>query len=109
VAAYETEVRAERIVAGQAAAREAGKVWGVSPKGRRLKVTAEQEAIVRRLDGEGAGVSAMARTTGLSRPTIYRVLGSEASSRPERGSRRARKGDGGGGKRTATPMEPVPE
>ena len=111
VAAYETEVRAERIVAGQAAAREAGKTWGGSPKGRRLKVTAEQEAIVRRLEGEGAGVSEMARTTGLSRPTIYRVLGSEASSRPgpARRARRARKAGGGGGGRSATPAEAVAE
>ena len=111
VAAYETEVRAERIVAGQAAAREAGKTWGGSAKGRRLKVTAEQEAIVRRLEGEGAGVSAMARATGLSRPTIYRVLGSEATSRPARGSRRARKagGGGGGGTRSVTSAESAPE
>jgi len=111
VAAYETEVRAERIVAGQAAAREAGKTWGGSPKGRRLKVTAEQEAIVRRLEGEGAGVSEMARTTGLSRPTIYRVLGSETSSRPgpARRARRARKAGGGGGGRSATPAEAVAE
>jgi DNA invertase Pin-like site-specific DNA recombinase len=74
VAAYETEVRAERILAGQAAARAAGKTWGGSPKGRRLKVTAEQESAVRRMKGEGTGVSAIARTTGLSRPTVYRVL-----------------------------------
>src|SRR5208283_370678 len=38
VAAYETEVRAERVLAGQAAARAAGKTWGGSKKGRRLKV-----------------------------------------------------------------------
>jgi DNA invertase Pin-like site-specific DNA recombinase len=103
VAAYETEVRAERIMAGQAAAREAGKVWGGSAKGRRLKVTAEQEAMVRRLKGEGVGVSAMARTTGLSRPTIYRVLGSEATSHPGRGARRARKGGGGRGRPADSP------
>src|SRR5215212_5796952 len=75
VAAYETEVRAERIRAGQAAARAAGKTWGGSPKGRRLKVTAEQESAVHRMKGSGEGVSAIARATGLSRPTIYRVLG----------------------------------
>jgi DNA invertase Pin-like site-specific DNA recombinase len=74
VAAYETEVRAERILAGQAAARAAGKTWGGSAKGRRLKVTAEQESAVRRMKKEGTGVSAIARTTGLSRPTVYRVL-----------------------------------
>ena len=94
VAAYETEVRAERIMAGQAAAREAGKVWGGSAKGRRLKVTAEQEAMIRRLEGEGVGVSAMARTTGLSRPTIYRVLGSEDSARPVRRKKRGGKPGG---------------
>ena len=96
VAAYETEVRAERIMAGQAAAREAGRSWGGSAKGRRLKVTSEQEAIIRRLKGEGVGVSAMARATGLSRPTIYRVLGGEAATRPAPRARRAREGGGGG-------------
>jgi DNA invertase Pin-like site-specific DNA recombinase len=96
VAAYETEVRAERIMAGQAAAREAGKVWGGSPKGRRLKVSPEQETTLRRLKGEGLGVSAIARAVGLSRPTIYRVLGSEQGPRPARGSGRVRKGSCGG-------------
>jgi DNA invertase Pin-like site-specific DNA recombinase len=74
VAAFESEARAERILAGQAAARAAGKRWGGSPKGRRLKVTADQEAVIRRMKEEGDGVSAIARATGLSRPTIYRVL-----------------------------------
>jgi DNA invertase Pin-like site-specific DNA recombinase len=95
VAAYETEVRAERIMAGQAAAREAGKVWGGSAKGRRLKVTPEQEAMIRRLEGEGVGVSAMSRTTGLSRPTIYRILGEEVLA--PAGGVRGRKGPGKGG------------
>jgi DNA invertase Pin-like site-specific DNA recombinase len=94
VSAYETEVRAERIMAGQAAAREAGKVWGGSPKGRRLKVSPEQEATLRRLKAEGQGVSAIARAVGLSRPTIYRVLGSEPAPRSARGSGRVRKGGG---------------
>jgi DNA invertase Pin-like site-specific DNA recombinase len=101
VAAYETEVRAERIMAGQAAAREAGKVWGGSPKGRRLKVSPEQETTLRRLKGEGLGVSAIARAVGLSRPTIYRVLGSEQAPRPPRGSGLGRKGAGGGRGRLA--------
>jgi DNA invertase Pin-like site-specific DNA recombinase len=96
VAAYETEVRAERVLAGQAAARAAGKTWGGSVKGRRLKVTSEQEVTIRRLRSEGAKVAAIGRATGLSRPTIYRVLrsvggagsGSEAASRSA-GSRRS--------------------
>lgn len=43
VAAYETEVRAERVLAGQAAARAQGKAWGGSKKGRLLSVTKEQK------------------------------------------------------------------
>lgn len=74
VAAYETEIRAERIVAGQAVARANGKRWGGSTKGRRLKVTDEQVATIRRMQQEGAAKTSMARATGLSRPTIYTVL-----------------------------------
>src|SRR6202042_1988554 len=48
VAAYETEVRAERVLAGQEAARAAGKKWGGSEKGRRLKVSEEQLSVIRR-------------------------------------------------------------
>ena len=74
VAAYETEVRAERVLAGQAAARAAGKRWGGSKGGRRLKVTDEQVAAVRRLHKEKVTIAGIARATGLSRPTIYRLL-----------------------------------
>jgi DNA invertase Pin-like site-specific DNA recombinase len=73
------EVRSERIRAGQAVARANGKRWGGSCKGRRLKVTAEQvQAIGRLKEDEGQKIAAIARATGLSRPTIYRVLGSTA-------------------------------
>lgn len=74
VAAYENEVRSERILAGQAAARAAGKTWGGSRKGRRLSVTDEQIAAVKRMNGHGETKAAMARATGLSRPTIYSIL-----------------------------------
>jgi len=77
VAAYETEVRAERILAGQAAARERGVHWGGSRRGRRIKVTAEQISAIRRLQSEGEAVSATARATGLSRTTVYRILGED--------------------------------
>ena len=80
VAAYETEVRAERVIAGQAAAREKSKHLGRRPGIRtRVKVTPEQEQLVKRLKGEGQGVSAIARSTGLSRPTIYSVLKSDVT------------------------------
>ena len=45
VAAYETEVRAERILAGQTAARMRGVHWGGSVRGRRIKVTVEQTVL----------------------------------------------------------------
>ena len=37
VAEYETEVRAERVAAGQAVARRKGKTWGGSKKGWRCE------------------------------------------------------------------------
>ena len=74
VAAYENEVRSERIVAGQSVALAAGKRWGGSRPGRRLKVTDEQVTTVNRMHREGASTAAMARATGLSRPTVYNLL-----------------------------------
>jgi DNA invertase Pin-like site-specific DNA recombinase len=84
VAQYETEVRAERIHAGLEVAKSNGVKLGRPKqvgdgKGKRLKVTAEQVEIVRRLRSEGEGVSAIARTTGLSRPTVYGLLGDQAA------------------------------
>jgi len=80
VAAYENEVRSERIVAGQQAARKQGRTWGGSSRGRRLKVNAEQVAIIRRLHGEGAAVAAISRAVNLSRPTVYSVLAGAAGA-----------------------------
>ena len=74
VALYESESRSERILAGQAAARRKGIRWGGSTKGRRLKVTPELEARVKRLQARGKPISHIAQETGLSRPTVYRVL-----------------------------------
>jgi DNA invertase Pin-like site-specific DNA recombinase len=75
IARFETEVRAERVAAGQAAARARGIVWGGSEKGRMIKVTPEQVAMIRRMKAEGTKITAIARTIGLSRPTIYARLG----------------------------------
>lgn len=75
VAAYETEVRAERVIAGQAVARANGVRFGRPPgPGKRVKVTAEQESAIDRLRSEGTAIAAIARATGLSRPTVYDVL-----------------------------------
>ena len=75
VAAYENEVRSERIVPARPLRSANGKRWGGSPKGRRSKVTTEQVQAIHRLKDEGGKVAAIARATGLWRPTIYSVLG----------------------------------
>lgn len=75
VAAYETEIRGERIAAGQAAARAKGKSWGGSKRGRKIRATDEKRTAIKRLKAEGASVASIARTVGLSRPTVYAVLG----------------------------------
>jgi DNA invertase Pin-like site-specific DNA recombinase len=75
VAQFETEIRAERILAGQAAARAAGQVWGGGKVGRRVRLSAEKERAIKQLSREGKGISEISRVVGLSRPTIYKVLG----------------------------------
>jgi DNA invertase Pin-like site-specific DNA recombinase len=74
VASYETEVRAERIQAGITAAKAQGKRWGGSTKGRLLKTTAEQVRQIVKMKADGEKVSTIVRTTGVSWPTVYRVL-----------------------------------
>ena len=74
VAQYETELRGERVRAGQTVARANGKCWGGSKKGRRVKVTDLQIRTIRRLKADGEPVAAIARAVGLSRPTIYSIL-----------------------------------
>ena len=74
VAEYETEVRAERVAAGQAVARKRGKKWGGSKPGWRWKVTDEQVTAIREMQAAGRKITHIAGVTGLSRPTIYRVL-----------------------------------
>lgn len=80
VAAYENEIRSERIRAGQAAARAQGKRWGGGIKGRRIKVTDEQLIVIRRLHSERMPIAQIARAVGLSRPTIYATLAAPAVS-----------------------------
>lgn len=74
VAEYETEVRAERVLAGQHVARHKGKTWGGSQKGWRWKVSDDQLAAIHEMRAAGKPIAQIARVTGLSRPTIYRVL-----------------------------------
>ena len=63
VAEYETEVRAERVRAGQAAARAKGKTWGGSKPGRFFKVTPDQITAIRKMVDEGQNIARIARIT----------------------------------------------
>jgi DNA invertase Pin-like site-specific DNA recombinase len=74
VAEYETEVRRERVLAGQQVARLKRKTWGGSEKGWRWKVSDEQVAAIKEMKAARTPIAKIARITGLSRPTIYRVL-----------------------------------
>ena len=74
VAAYETELRGERVRAGQAAAKSAGKTWGGSAKGKLRKATEEQVEAALSMKARGTSISAICRTINLSRPTVYRIL-----------------------------------
>lgn len=74
VAQFETELRAERVRAGQAAAKAAGKSIGGRKAGVRVRLTIEKENAVKRLHKSGTSVSEIARTLQLSRPTVYKAL-----------------------------------
>jgi DNA invertase Pin-like site-specific DNA recombinase len=77
VATYETEVRKERQLAGIQAVRmrNGGKCpWGGSKTGRRLKVTQEKEALIKKLQQDGKKITAIAKLVGLSRQTCHSVL-----------------------------------
>jgi DNA invertase Pin-like site-specific DNA recombinase len=75
VAQFETEVRVERILAGQAAARAAGKVLGGGKAGRRVRLSEEKERTIKQLHSQGRKVAEIARVVGLSRPTVYKAIG----------------------------------
>lgn len=74
LAEFERDVLRERTIAGLAAARAQGRVGG-----RREKLNEQQKADVRQLwnGGKGRTVTALAKSFGVSRPTIYRALGVE--------------------------------
>jgi DNA invertase Pin-like site-specific DNA recombinase len=78
VAQFETEVRAERVLAGQTKARADGKTWGGSKAGRLLSVTQDQVNTVLKLNKEGMSKAAIARATNVSRPTVYRIIDQRA-------------------------------
>ncbi len=74
VAQYETELRGERVAAGQAVARANGKKWGGSQAGKRKRVTSDKVDIIKHMKEQGKPIAAIARAVGVSRPTVYDVL-----------------------------------
>ena len=71
---WENEVRTERVLAGQAAARAEGKTWGGSKKGSLYKITIEQVKQIVKMKESGEKVSTICRTVNVDRPSVYRVL-----------------------------------
>ena len=74
MAEYETELRGERVMGGQDAARKRGKRWGGSVKGW-SKLSDEQVRSIRKLHKDGESKRSIARTMKLSWPTIHKVIG----------------------------------
>jgi DNA invertase Pin-like site-specific DNA recombinase len=79
IAQYETEIRGERVLAGQAVARAKGRRWGGSVKGRRRKVKPEQVQAIHHLHAAGTPIARIARAVGLSRQCVYSVLDEPAA------------------------------
>jgi DNA invertase Pin-like site-specific DNA recombinase len=73
---WELEIRADRIRAGQAAARAAGRAWGGSRAGRvtRRTPTAAQIRAATDLRAAGHSARAIARATGVNRTTVSKML-----------------------------------
>ena len=66
VAQFETECRAERVLAGQAAARANGKTWGGRTEGTQTKAVADKADAIRKLAKAGETVAAISRACGVS-------------------------------------------
>lgn len=77
VAAYETEVRGDRVRAGMAAAKAAGRPCGGSKPGVRKTVTPEKIQTILHLNSIKTPIARIARTVHLSRPSVYDVLRNE--------------------------------
>ena len=74
VAAYETEIRAERVKAGQEAAKARGKRWGGSKKGKRKEKTSAKVNSVLALLEQGVSKAEISRSLGVSIPTVYSIV-----------------------------------
>lgn len=73
-AEYERELIGERVRAGQARAREAGKRWGGRKVGTRPKLTPEVVRSIKALIREGTPKAEVARQLGIDRKSVYTAL-----------------------------------
>jgi DNA invertase Pin-like site-specific DNA recombinase len=74
------EAQAEATRAAQRAGIEHAKACGERYKGRKPSFTRARFEAVRDMLGQDTGVSIIAKTTGLSRQTIYRIMDDAAGS-----------------------------
>lgn len=74
VANYEVEVSGERIRAGQKAAKDSGKRWGGSKKGRLNTISKFQAKAVLKMKADNEKISRIATTLNMNRTSIYRVI-----------------------------------
>jgi len=65
VASYETEIRAERVRAGQQAAKARGKKWGGTKKGQRRSRVAERVPAILKLYNQGTSKAEISRIVGV--------------------------------------------
>lgn len=89
VAEFEREVRAERQMAAIASIRErnGGKCpWGGSKPGVPKKLNEDQVAFISKAKANGESVASIARTVGVSRQTVYRVLAWSSDSTTQNGN-----------------------
>lgn len=74
VAQYDNEVRAERIRAGQEAAKARGVKWGGSKPGIRKKVKANHLRSIEVLYRGGQSTTEISKSLNLSRPTVSKII-----------------------------------
>lgn len=72
-AEYETEIRGERVAAGQALAKKNGKTWGGSRAGW-TKLSSKQRDSIVKLHDAGTSKRTIAETMGLSWPTVSKII-----------------------------------
>ena len=77
VAAYETEVRGDRVAEGQQLAMRNGKTWGGSTKGW-TKLTSGQVDSILKLHRAGTSKRQIAKSLGLSWPTVSKIVTADA-------------------------------